>query len=349
MFLRDSLTKYMGVMFIASMLANVANYFFHIFMSRALGPGDYGILASLSSLFLILSVPIGTIQTTVAKYTSHFKALENYIRISQLFSTSLKKLFLIGIVSFLIFIGFSKYIASFLQTPSLLPIIIIGTCLPVSFILPLIWGELQGLQEFNYLGSNIVLQAFSKLALGILLVYLGWRVNGALLGYVLSPLIAFSFAIIYLLHIFQRQKNAENSQETFQDSKHFQKLDSTIEYSSKDSFPKEILNFSEKQIGLPNIFIYSLPVALTILCFTLLTNGDVLLVKHFFVPYQAGYYSAASIVAKIIIYLPGAIGIVMFPKTSELYALNQDSLGVLKKSLLYTVIICGGILIVQGY
>ena len=82
-----------------------------------------------------------------------------------------------------------------------------------------------------------------------------------------------------------------------------------------------------------------------LLCFAMLTNIDLVLVKHFFGSSQAGHYAAASIVARIILFLPGAIAMVMFPKTSELYALSKESRPVLKKSLLYTAVLSGGVLL----
>jgi len=72
------------------MVANVGNYVFHVFMSRSLGPADYGILASLLSVFLIVSVPVGAIQTSINKYTSNFTAQGQYEKIIGLLSGLVK-------------------------------------------------------------------------------------------------------------------------------------------------------------------------------------------------------------------------------------------------------------------
>lgn len=78
----------------------------------------------------------------------------------------------------------------------------------------------------------------------------------------------------------------------------------------------------------------------------ILTNVDVVLVKHFFKPVEAGYYSAAALIGKAVLFLPGAIAMVMFPKSSELYAQNRDSFPVLKKSLFYVCLIAGAAAII---
>ena len=74
--LLDDFTKNVGFVFLTFMVVNVCNYLFHISMSRSLGPVDYGILASLFSLFMIISVPAESLQMVMAKYVSSFKAYQ---------------------------------------------------------------------------------------------------------------------------------------------------------------------------------------------------------------------------------------------------------------------------------
>ncbi len=86
---------------------------------------------------------------------------------------------------------------------------------------------------------------------------------------------------------------------------------------------------------------YFWPVVIVLLCFSILTNIDVIIVKHFFAPIQAGHYAAAAIFGKIVLFFPGAIAMVMFPKAAELHTLEQDPWPVLKKSLLAVAVLCG--------
>ena len=304
----DTLTKQISFVFLASMIVNVSNYLFHICMSRSLGPADYGILASLFSLLMIISVPAGTLQTVITKYTSNFKAHKELAKIKMLLIALFKRVSLFGLTGFVLFILARKYIASFLHIPTTIPVIILGIALILTIISPLLLGVLQGLQKFGYFGAVMIIGTLAKLLFGILLVYLGWKVNGALLGLTLGGLAGILFAIIPLRRIIKQHQ-------------------------------------SDCDLNLPQIYGYFLPVAAMLLCLMMLTNVDIVLVKHFYSPSQAGNYAAASILAKIIFYLPGAIGMVMFPKTSELHALGEESMPVLKKSLLYAAILCGGTLV----
>ena len=304
----DSLTKQITFVFIASMIANASNYLFHIYMSRTLGPADYGILASLFSLLMIISVPAGTLQTVVTKYTSNFKAHKELAKIKMLLIALLKRVSLFGLAGFVLFILARKYIASFLHISTTTPVIILGIALLLAIISPQLLGVLQGLQKFGYLAASGVIGTLAKLSSGILLVYLGWKVNGALFGLALGSLAGILFSIIPLRLVIRQHQ-------------------------------------SDCSFNLSQIHGYFFPVAAMLLCLMLLTNVDIIMVKHFLDPSQAGNYAAASIMAKIIFYLPGAIGIVMFPKTSELHALGEESMPVLKKSLLYAAILCGGTLV----
>lgn len=66
----DDLVKHGVIILIASGLAFVFGYFFHSFMAQKLGPEDYGILDALLSLLLIILIPLNTIQTVVARFSS---------------------------------------------------------------------------------------------------------------------------------------------------------------------------------------------------------------------------------------------------------------------------------------
>jgi len=306
--LLDDFTKHIGFVFIASMVVNLCNYLFHIFMSRSLGPIDYGIMVSLFSVFMIISVPAGVLQTVTTKYASNFKAKGEPAKIKVLLHHLITRVSLFGIGGFILFTLLSGYIASFLHIPSRLPIVLVAVAVALGIICPVLLGTLLGLQKFLYFGTDMIIGGVGKLFFGILLVYMGLKVNGALLGLAMGSLAAFLFAVFLL----RRQFSSDQTD----------------------------CNFS-----LSPIYGYFFPVGLMLLCFMLLTNIDLVLVKHFFNPSQTGHYAAASIVAKIILFLPGAIAMVMFPKTSELHALSKESKPVLKKSLLYTTVLSGGVLL----
>jgi len=306
----DNLIKHGTLMFVATSMANVANYVFHVLLGRMLGPADYGILMSLISLLMIISVPAGALQTVITKYVSQFKAKEEYAKINRLILVSIKRLFWYGLLAFLVFAFLSGYVAAFLRIPSRVPVIVLGLVLLVSIILPVLSGGLQGLQIFEHLGGYIITGGVLRVVFGVLLVSLGLGVSGAIGASALSTAIVLVLAFVSLRFI----------------------------YGWKDENVR--LNSSE-------MYRYFWPVLATVLCFMVLTNTDIILVKHFFSPVEAGHYSAAAVFGKIVLFLPAAIVMVMFPKTSELHALEKDSSLILWKSLLGVGFLCG--VVTAGY
>jgi O-antigen/teichoic acid export membrane protein len=87
---------------------------------------------------------------------------------------------------------------------------------------------------------------------------------------------------------------------------------------------------------------YSLPVLGVTIIFSILTQADMVLVKHYFLAQQAGLYASAAVLGRAILYLPAAIIIALFPMVTELHSLNKDASHILKKGLVYTALLAGG-------
>ncbi len=100
-------------------------------------------------------------------------------------------------------------------------------------------------------------------------------------------------------------------------------------------------------IKLKEFFLFLVPVAVSSFCFIALVSVDIILVKYFFKPVEAGFYSLAQILGKIFLFLPGAIATVMFPKTAGLKAKNMSTHSALNKSLLYAAVLC--VIVNLGY
>jgi len=306
----DGLVKHSGIMVMSTIIANIALLFFHAYMSRVLGPASFGILVSFLAICFIVGLPVSSIQTVMAKYVSNFKVNNQYGKIGYLFRHSLRKMSLYGGLGLGLFILASAKIGSFLQIEARKPVILLGVVLFFSLFLPIVRGALQGLQKFGHLGTNVLFEGISRLLLGFFLVYLGLGVNGAVGGIGLGFLLVVLLAFVPLRSLFRHEKSIEG------------KIDSA------------------------EIYAYFWPVSLALLCFVLLTNVDIIFVKHFFGPTEAGYYSVLSVVGRGFLTLALAVSMVMFPKVSELETQKKDSSSILKKSLLICVFLCGvGILI----
>jgi len=99
----------------------------------------------------------------------------------------------------------------------------------------------------------------------------------------------------------------------------------------------------ETTINLRNIYSFLWPTMATIFFFNLLIGMDIIIVKHFFTPKWAGYYAGAVTMGKVVLFLPLAITMVMFAKSAESHAKEEDTLADLKRYLLIIGALSGAV------
>ena len=159
----DNFYKQSFFIFIASLIMNATGYFFHFFVGRILGPASYGIIGSLLTILYIINVPFNTIQTTIAKFTANLNSNNDNEAIKYLLVSSLKKIFLLSSLTFIIYLILSKLISNFLNIDQLTPIIMMGILIIIALLLSVMWGIIQGLQMFKSLGISMITEGFVKL------------------------------------------------------------------------------------------------------------------------------------------------------------------------------------------
>lgn len=300
---KDYLIRHGTIMLIATVLSGIFNYGFHIVMIRMLGPVEYGVLFSLSSLFMIVSLPAGTIQTVIAKYISSFRVRGESGKMRYLMIRSLKKLSKIFGLLLIIYLLLSKLIAGYLNIPVITPVVIVGFVLYLGLLFPINFGALQGLERFTELGFVQILGAFFRILFGVLLVYIGWGVSGAFIASLLS-----AFLMLFATWWFIRDVWAVRPY--------------------------------DKDIGKSDIYKYFIPVSIAYICFGIITYIDAIIVKHYFHALEAGYYSSVSMIGKAFLFPPMAFAGAMFPKVSSQYELGKKTGQLLIKTLIYSVMVC---------
>ncbi|MEK6907168.1 MAG: oligosaccharide flippase family protein [Nanoarchaeota archaeon] len=269
-------------------------FLFHFYMGRKLGPEDYGALGAILALIYLFTIPLTTIQTSIAKFTSIFKSEKKYKEIHYLYKASTKKLLIFGIISMFIFLLLSNLIANYLHI-SLTPLLILSLYIIFSFLLYINRGLLQGLQKFNKFSINLIFEGLIKLISGIILILVGFKLNGAIGAIVFALISAFLISFYQLKNIIKYK---------------IKKFDSNIIYK------------------------YTIPVLIALTMLTAFYSLDLLLVKHFFIDKRAGYYAAVSLLGKVVFFGSMPITQVMFPKVNELYHNKKKSKNMLYKSAL---------------
>jgi len=300
-----------GVVFLGTLLASVFSYLFNMLMGRMLGPVHYGEMTALMSLLMILSVAGGALTTIAMRYSGELYGRGDFLAMKKLLKIFTRYIFYFALVIFLLGIIFIKPLADFFSLDSLIPLFISLFSVFGGLLVLNNKGFLQGNQLFLPLSFVSIFEMACRLALGVILVKIGFALNGALLAMVAATIMAYLISFVPLMKSFKKTN--------FQSDFHFDR--------------KEIIN-------------YSWPTLIATIFLVLAINLDILLVKHYFSPEEAGLYSAISTIGKIILYLTAPVITVMFPMISEQQSRGEKHYRVFLFSLILTLIAALAILAV---
>ena len=283
-------SKSIGIMFIANSAVNIISFFYHVIMGRLLGPSEYGVLASIISFLFISAAIASTAQTTSARYTSVYLAERNIGKIRSFFYCITKRLLIFTVAIFIIIMVFVNKITSFLKIDSIYPIIFLGVMIIEGSLVSIGRGTLQGTKKFKSLGINSVLEVLLKLILGIILVYFGFKANGAIFGFMLATLLSYFFIFIPLRRVLIKRED----------------------------------NIVDSKIDIKEFYESILFILISTVLFSLLSYTDIILVRHFFSSSDTGFYSAAAQIGRIILFFPAAVSMVIFPRLSEKHTKREN-------------------------
>ena len=287
-FIKNPLISGSAIMFIGTTFGNVFNFLFNLFMTRNLSVVDYGILITLLSLSTFPVLLFHSIVPTTVHFATKYITNKEISKVRELYFKLLKIIVFAGLIIIILFSIFSSQIAGFIHIQNAtIFIILTGFVVLSGLLLQLNAAFLQAELAFRYSSFINFLGGFLKLLTGIAVVYAGFRVGGLLLSFILISVIVFFVSSIPLKFIYQKSKE------------------------------KLSLSFKE-------IITYGAPATLAFLCVSSFINADIILVKHFFTPQEAGLYAGIALIGKVIFFFSAPIGTVMFPLVVKKHTLGKN-------------------------
>ncbi len=292
------------IVLVINNLTNVFMYLGQMVLSRSLSRDDFGIFNSVLNLTLIVFSFLNVVSFSTAKTAANLPTVEERRSFSR------RMLNYVVLFAFLSSFGFliaSGEISDFLNLPSRIPVFL---CIGVTFILviqSLFSGLVQGVGEYVRFSVGMFLQSATRFLGFLVILWIGSTYNfalGAVLLSVLATLVYYAFSVRGL----------------------FRGASKPVE---KGTF---------KTMGLNAVSILFMGVLVA-----LITNTDLILVKHFFSGEETGFFSVAALIGKISYYLPGLLIYIFFAEVARNDAAN--------KSPLQSLLITGGLtaLSVGGY
>jgi len=261
-------------------------------------------MSTLFACIMFFAMPTGNLQITLTRFVARYHGMGSKSAIVKLLKGISGRIFILGIIiTIIIFIG-AKSIANYLHIDNLTPVYSMAGVVVASLLLPVTMAGLQGLQHFLSLGISMICMNLGKLILAVIFIILGFGVTGALNSLTAGTLIGAVIAFAILKTSIRKMDSKE---------------DTNVE------------------VDLREIYLYILPVSFATLSFVMLTHLDLILVKHFFSPLEAGHYAIAQMIGKMVLFLPSAICMVMLPKVANSHAKEEETINHLKHSTLYIV------------
>ena len=272
--LNKSLIRGSFMLLIFFNLFNIINFFFHFSMARILSVTEFGILSTLYSMIYVMSGFSESVQIVITKYSIKEK---DKGKLKNILKRAFRKSFFISSILFFVYLLTSIIISKLTDIDYFL-VSLTGLMLFAVFLTPISRGMLQGKRRFLSLGSNMVSESLIKLLASLMLVFLGWKVYGAIIGTLIGTFIALAISFIGL---------------------------------------KDIIRSEEKKTDTKEVYNYILPSFFIVLGILFFYSIDVFMARIFFPPELAGAYAIASILAKTIFLGTQPISRAMFPISAD--------------------------------
>lgn len=285
--------------------ANVGAYLYHLFLARLLVPAEFGLLQSLISFSNILTVPLVTLNTVVAKFVSSYVGKGELKKIASFYFQLRKYLFVSLVLGGILFFVFTEPITRFLHLDSWVNVLFLDLALFFGLLTTLNRATLRGLSLFLHLTIAQFIESYGKLVLGVIAVFLGLGVTGAFGAFVFVIFLSF----LYMERIINKK----------------------LKVSSKFPLPLRAMGT------------YAVPSAIMTVSVISLYNTDVILVRHFLSGHEAGLYAALSVLGKIIFFGTSRVTMTMFPLVSEAHARGAAFHRIFLLSLVYLLVMAAGI------
>lgn len=277
---------------------NGANYLYQLIAARWLGAADFGVIATLAALVMILTTPFTAVQLFTARDTAQAAARAGGRPIETHWVSALALAAGLGLAAVTALTA--PLTAPALQISSTIPMLIAALMIAVAIpALPLL-GVLQG--EERYLGLTMTLLSGASVRVIALLalLFLGFGLYGALGATVIGG--AASVILGWLLVA---------------------------------RFPVGLAGFSKRVAR--RLLTMLAPMAAGLLAITALSNTDIVVVKGSLSADEAGVFGAVGLVAKVTLFIPAAIVPVIQSRVAKRDAQGRSSRDILSRTTVATL------------
>lgn len=290
-----------ALLFISTTFVNAGNYVYNLILGRWLGPAAFADLSLIVTFLLVLSFITTTLSMATARFSAAYTAANAPEQVAGLRHWAGRYAWAGGVLLAVLLALGAPALATFFNMADAAPFLILAVGLPVYLAQSIDRGILQGQLRLSTLALSYQAEMWVRLLAAIVLVAVGLAVNGAVFG------ITLSFVATWLV---ARQARAR-----------------LPETGNLDSAQRR------------TILLYSGSVVVGLVGQILINNSDVLIVKRFFTPEEAGHYAALALIGRMVFFATWSVAMTMFPIVAQKHATGEPH----RKYLAYALGIVGGI------
>lgn len=293
-------------MVIGTNLHNFGQFAFHFLAGRFLGRVQYGDLAVIISILGLVSLVQMSLGLTIVKFIA---AEKNKGEISNFSKWVYWWTIWVGVIIALLtliltplmsrFLNISYPPALYFLSPILLFYVLVNTGRSI----------LQGTLAFGRYVISLIVEVGTKIVVTLILVFLGYRILGAVSGLIFGVLCSLVVTRASIAHYLSGRRG--------------------------------------KRPNVAPLFRYSVPVFIQGLALTSMYSTDLILVKHFFSSDQAGIYASLAVLGRIVFFIGSPITNVMFPLVARKHSHGEPYHNIFYLSLV--LVLCISLPVVLFY
>lgn len=289
-----------GVVVGGALLAfSVFGYLFQTACIRFLGPNRFGDVAALLALTTVVAIPLGSVQSLLAREVSYLAAARADDQVRLLLRRTVRTAVPAAALVLVVSLALTVPIERALNIESAVVVVAGLSCLAFLVVGAILYGFLQGAQRFRPLAVSYAVSGAAKPALVVPALVLGFGATGALAVNSVASLLAVGLAAYFLRDLWGRPGGG---------------------------VPPVALERREVAV----LMVGSL-------AFASLTNIDVVLANLFLDGDSAGIYAAAALVGKSVLLLSAGVVTVLLPKAAARAASGGTSERILLLSAAVTL------------
>jgi len=259
------------------LLVNGGNYLYNLILGRLLGPEAYADAALLVTLLLVLSFLGMTFQLATTKFAVLFSGKDW----ENFRNRTYKQAIFVGMLIGAILVYFAKDFQVLFQTKTPYMFVVLGFGIPMYFFMCVNRGTFQGHHQFNMLSVTYQTEMWSRLLITLsFLLFSPWEP---------AITVALGIALSFLFGLIPSDFNGIS-------------LASPSLLSSKHT--KHVNKF-----------------ILLTLCYEItqiiINNSDVLMVKHYFEPFEAGLYASLALIGRVVYFVAWMFVMLLLPNVVQ--------------------------------